>query len=172
MRREDGLTFLGTIFLVLLIAIFVFAVVYFTKIEFAKKDIEDLNTDMLLVQAKVKKLQEDYILKKKEEILIGTKISDMQDDEVIKQFMQKKLFDQNEKNKKYYVLNNQNLQELGLNQVNLRDGEYFVVEYIDAKVYCTKGLQDANGKQYYTLSDFEEVLEENSETESNKSVEK
>lgn len=167
MKKEDGLTFLGTIFLVLLIAIFVFAVVYFTKIEFAKKDIEDLNTNMLLVQAKVKKLQEDYILKKKEEILVGTKISDMKEDEVIKQFLEKKLFDPNEKNKKYYVLNNQNLQELGLNQIALQEGEYFVVEYIDAKVYYTKGLQDSDGKQYYTLSDFEEVSEENSEADKN-----
>ena len=103
MKNQKGLTLPGTIVLVLLIAFIVFGVIYFIRIQTAKEGLEDLKTDLLLVQAKVRKISADYTLEKNEEVLVGTKLTDMQEDETIKEFLNNNSIDINEKNKKYYV---------------------------------------------------------------------
>lgn len=74
MKSQKGLTLAGTIFFVLIIAFIVFGVVYYVRMQTTKEELEDMKTDLLLVQAKVKKISSDYILEKKDEILIGTKL--------------------------------------------------------------------------------------------------
>ena len=134
MKSEKGLTFFGTIILVVVIALIAFAVVYFTRMEVDKEKAEDIKTDMLLVQAKVKKIYGDYTLEKKEDVLVGTKLTEMKEEEIIKEFLEKELFDPYEKNKEYYVLNQQNLNDLDLGKVILEDGSYYIVEYTSSEV--------------------------------------
>ena len=95
-------------------------------------------------------------MKKDEKILIGIKLEEMQENEVIKEFLSRNLFDSQEKNKKYYVLNAQNLEELGLNQIKLEDENLYIVEYTEAKVYYTAGFKDSEGKICYTVLEVEE----------------
>ena len=155
MRSENGLSFIGTIILVIIIAVITFGVVYFVRIQADKEQEEDIKTNMLLVQAKVKKLSGEYILEEKEEVLDGTKLSEMQEEQPIKDFLEKELFDIDEKDKKYYVLNQQNLNDMGLNNVVLEENAYYIVEYTSSEVYYTKGYLDENGNLHYSVSDTE-----------------
>ncbi len=168
MKSEKGLTLLSTLFLVIIIAIIAFGIVYIARMEVDKEKTEDIKTNMLLVQAKIKTISGKYILEKKEDVLVGTKLSEMKE-ENIKQFLEKELFDQNEKNKKYYVINQENLNELQLEKVTLEEGNYYIVEYTTSEVYYTKGFQDENGNTHYKASEAElkqeEVSEENSQKE-------
>ncbi len=149
MKSEKGLTFLSTAILVIVIALITFAVVYFARMQVNKEKTEDIKTDMLLVQAKVKTISGNYILEKKEDVLVGIKLSDMKEDEIIKEFLEKKLFDPDEQNKKYYVLNQQNLNDLGLNKIILEENSYYIAEYTTGEVYYTKGYTDENGQVHY-----------------------
>lgn len=153
MKSEKGLTFLGTIILVVIIALIAFGVVYFTRMEVSKEKAEDIKTNMLLVQAKVKKISGDYTLEKNEEVLIGTKLSEMKEEEPIKEFLEKELFDLDEKGKKYYVLNQQNLNDLNLGNVILEENSYYIVEYTSSEVYYTKGYSDENGEVHYKVTE-------------------
>lgn len=153
MKSEKGLTFLGTIILVVIIALIAFGVVYFTRMEVSKEKTEDIKTNMLLVQAKVKKISGDYTLEKNEEVLIGTKLSEMKEEEPIKEFLEKELFDLDEKGKKYYVLNQQNLNDLNLGNVILEENSYYIVEYTSSEVYYTKGYSDENGEVHYKVTE-------------------
>ena len=155
MRSENGLSFIGTIILVIIIAVITFGVVYFVRIQADKEQAEDIKTNMLLVQAKVKKLSGDYILEEKEEVLVGTKLSEMQEEQPIKDFLEKELFDIDEKDKKYYVLNQQNLNDMGLNNVVLEENAYYIVDYTSSEVYYTNGYLDENGNLHYSVSDTE-----------------
>ena len=155
MKSENGLSFIGTIILVIIIAVITFGVVYFVRIQADKEQAEDIKTNMLLVQAKVKKLSGDYILEEKEEVLVGTKLSEMQEEQPIKDFLEKELFDIDEKDKKYYVLNQQNLNDMGLNNVVLEENAYYIVEYTSSEVYYTNGYLDENGNLHYSVSDTE-----------------
>lgn len=165
MKSENGLTLISTIMLVIIIAVIVAIAVYITKIEVKKEIVEDVKTDMLLVQAKVKKISGDYILEKKEDVLIGTKLKELKEDDNIKDFLSKNLFDVNEKGKKYYVLNQQNLNDLGLEKVTLEQDAYYIVEYTTSDVYYTKGYMDENEQMHYKAK---EEVENNSEESSKK----
>lgn len=165
MKSENGLTFFGTVILVVIIALVVFGVVYFTRMQVDKEKAEDIKTNMLLVQAKVKTISGNYILEDDEDILIGTKLSEIKEEQPIKEFLEKELFDPDEKNKKYYVLNQQNLDELELNKVILEENSYYIVEYTSSEVYYTKGYLDENGEVHYKVNGQTEETEpeENSE---------
>lgn len=156
MKSQKGLTLVGTIFFVLIIAFIVFGVVYYVRMHTTKEELEDIKTDLLLVQAKVKKISSDYILEKKEEILIGTKITDIKDEPAIQEFLNKNSIDIEEKDKKYYAINQQNLDEMELPQVKLEEDAYYIVEYTDGEVYYTKGYELA-GSSYYDIDNIEEL---------------
>ena len=157
MKNQKGLTLPGTIVLVLLIAFIVFGVIYFIRIQTAKEGLEDLKTDLLLVQAKVRKLSADYTLEKNEEVLVGTKLTDMQEDETIKEFLNNNSIDINEKKKKYYVLNQDNLNELELSKIKLEPNSYYIVEYTEGEVYYTKGFEYIDGNNYYDMNNIESL---------------
>ena len=152
MKSENGLSFIGTIILVVIIAVITFGVVYFVRIQADKEKAEDIKTNMLLVQAKVKKISGDYILEEKDEVLVGTKLSEMQEEQPIKDFLSKELFDADEKDKKYYVLNQQNLNDMGLNNVVLEENAYYIVDYTSSEVYYTNGYLDETGNLHYSVS--------------------
>ena len=68
MKEEKGLTYIGMVFLIILIAILVFGAIYFFRIEQWKADLENVKTDMLLIQAKVKNVSNEQTLEKKENV--------------------------------------------------------------------------------------------------------
>lgn len=151
MKSEKGLTLISTAILVVVIALLTFGVVYLARLQLDKGKNEDIKTDILLVEARVQKLAGEYILEKKEDILVGTKLVDMEEEPVIKEFLEKKIFDKEEKGAKYYVLNQENINELKLENVELEKDSYYIVDYTSVKVYYTKGYSDDGGEVYYTV---------------------
>ncbi len=149
---------MGTAILIIIIALMVFAVIYFARMQVDKEEAESLKTDMLLVKAKVQTISGKYILEKKDEILIGTKLSDMKEKAGVREFLEKKLFDADEKDKKYYVLNQENLNELSLGNVILEDGTYYIVEYTSGEVYYTGGYTNEEGEEHYQVKEVEEEI--------------
>ena len=77
MKEEKGLTYIGMVFLIILIAILVFGAIYFFRIEQWKADLENVKKYMLLIKSKVKNVSNEQPLEKKENVIVGTKISDM-----------------------------------------------------------------------------------------------
>lgn len=156
MKSQKGLTLLSTIILVAIIVLVVFGVIYYVRLQTTKEELENIKTDLLLVQAKVKKISSDYILEKSDDVLVGTKISEIQEETVIKEFLENNLINIEEKEKKYYALNQQNLEELGLTQVKLEENAYYIVEYTEGEVYYTKGYE-LKGSNYYDINNIEEL---------------
>ncbi len=162
MKNEKGMTLVTTAVFVVVIAALVFAVVYYFRIEYAKSSLEDLKTDILLVQAKVKTISGEYTLQKKDEVLKGTKIAEMKDDPAISNLIESEEINIEDKEKKYYVLNKENLNELKLENVMLEENNYYVVEYNTYEVYYTKGFVYSDGETYYKLTEIENlVIDEN-----------
>lgn len=176
MKSENGLTFISTAILVVVIMVLTFGVVYFVRLQVEKGKNEDIKTDMLLVEAKVQKLAGEYILEKKEDILVGTKLADMEEEPLIKEFLEKELVNRKEKGSKYYVLNQENINELNLENVELEKDSYYIVDYNSSKVYYTKGYSDDEGEVYYTVEKETEKQRDKEEStekkEENKKEEK
>ncbi|MCI9040131.1 MAG: hypothetical protein HFJ29_09895 [Clostridia bacterium] len=178
MKSEKGLTFISTAILVVIIALLTFGVVYFVRLQLNKGKNEDIKTDILLVEARVQKLSSEYILEKKEDILVGTKLTEMEEEQLVKEFLEKELFDPKEKGAKYYVLNQENINEMKLENVELEKDSYYIVDYTSSKVYYTKGYSDDEGEVYYTVEKdtqeqtSKEKVESTQKKEENKQEEK
>lgn len=164
MKNEKGLGRIGTIFLMFVIALLVFGVVYFVRMQYTKENFEDLKTNMLLVQAKVKKVEGEYTLSKKEEDLKGTPIKEMQDDEIIKEFIENSSINIDEKDAKYYVLKQEDLEELEV-MITVPENAYYVVNYTNGEVMLTSGYTRTEEVTYYTLTQIEEISKENKQNE-------
>ena len=157
MKEEKGLTYIGMIFLIILIAILVFGAIYFIRIERSKANLENVKTDMLLIQAKIKAVSNEQTLKKKKNVLVGTKISDMKDNDIVKDFLDKGIIDIKSKKNNYYVLNQKDLEELEIKQVQLENNNLCIVDYKTNEIIYTLGFQHTDGNIYYKLSDIEKL---------------
>ena len=176
-KSEKGLGLIGTVFLIILIGLFLFTAIKFVNVQSLNENLEDVKTDMLLLQGKVKVIAGEYTLNKKNEVLKGTAIKKMKEDEVIKNFLEKEIINIEEKNSKYYVINNQNLQDMELSQVTLQENADYIVNYTNYEVYLTNGYVHTDGNTYYSLSEINnlektEIIEKNEEkTEQNEKQE-
>ena len=172
MKSEKGLTFISTAILVVVIAAITFGVVYFVRLQLDKGKNEDIKTDMLLVEAKVQKLSGEYILEKEEDILIGTKLKDMEEETIIKEFLEKEILNKDEKEAKYYVLDQNNINEMELENVELEKDSYYIVDYNSSKVYYTKGYSDEEGEVHYLVEKEEKQSSEEEKEAGNKEEKK
>ncbi len=172
MKSEKGLTFISTAILVVVIAAITFGVVYFVRLQLDKGKNEDIKTDMLLVEAKVQKLSGEYILEKEEDILIGTKLKDMEEETIIKEFLEKEILNKDEKEAKYYVLDQNNINEMELENVELEKDSYYIVDYNSSKVYYTKGYSDEEGEVHYLVEKEEKQSSQEEKEVGNKEEKK
>ena len=147
MKVEKGMGTIAIIISVLIIvgiAIFAYNFAVNTADE---QKIEDIRANMLLIQGKCKILQETTKVNNNEDSLKGRKLSDMQEDSIISDFLNKNIVDST-KLDKYYALSNDDLASMELDVQN-EENSYYVVNYEENSVYITKG---------YTVGDSEEVI--------------
>ena len=159
-KSEKGLTFIAMIFIVILIALLVFGVVYFTRIQVSNEKLETLKTNMLLIQAKTNVIAQDVEMKVENATLKGTKLADMKEDEIIKSFLEKGVIDENSEDSDFYVLKDQDIKDLGLENVEIEDGSYYIVDYKKNDIITTNGFEASDKNMYYKLSELENLNNE------------
>lgn len=147
MNLEKGMGIIAIIIAVLVIigiAIFAYNFVINTADE---QKLEDIRANMLLIQGKCKILQETTKVNNNQDGLKGRKLSEMQEDSIVSEFLNKNIIDSS-KLDKYYALSNEDLSAMELDIKNEEDS-YYVVNYEENAVYITKG---------YNAKDSEEVF--------------
>lgn len=147
MNSEKGMGIIAIIIAVLVIvgiAIFAYNFVINTADE---QKLEDIRANMLLIQGKCKILQETTKVNNNQDGLKGRKLSEMQEDSIVSEFLNKNIIDSS-KLDKYYALSNEDLSAMELDIKNEEDS-YYVVNYEENAVYITKG---------YNTKDSEEVF--------------
>ena len=163
MKKENGLTHMTTIFLVIIILVLILVAVRFVELQYKNEESETIKTNMLAIQGKAKIIAEEEKALKKE--LAGIKISDKKEEENIK-----KLFEQQnitiDENSKYYVLDKENLNAIGLGNIELELDQYYIVNYDNLEILYTKGVQIGDNI-LYKLSDFNKLNEEKDFVEEN-----
>lgn len=147
MNLEKGMGIIAIIIAVLVIvgiAIFAYNFIVNTADE---QKLEDIRANMLLIQGKCKILQETTKVNNNQDGLKGRKLSEMQEDSIVSEFLNKNIIDSS-KLDKYYALSNEDLNSMELDIKNEEDS-YYVVNYEENMVYITKG---------YNAKDSEEVF--------------
>lgn len=119
----------------------------YIKINNVQKD-RSVRADMLLIQGVAKVKKSRFNVSKKNEELVGVKVSDKLEDPIIKKFISD-LEIPPEDYSKYYILYDDDLKKLDL-EIRNADNSLYVVNYDTGEVYITKAYK---GK--YRLSEID-----------------
>ena len=151
-KGQNGASLLPLIIgVILVIAIIVFgAYLIFNEVE--KKDIENMDTNMLLIQAKARVIAEKNRVNKDENPLKGQLVED-------NEFKQKVGVVEEEI---LYIWDKTILEEAGLTEVVLAEGAFYVVDYKEEVIY-SEGYTTKEGNVLYKLSEISELLKEKNE---------
>lgn len=140
MKKESGMGLLAIIFIIVLIIVLVVLGYYTVKKITKDKKLEDIKANMLLIQGKCKILEENTKVNKNEDTILGKKVSDMKEDQIVAQFLEKNIIPE-DKLDKYYVLSNEDLNNMEIDVQN-EENSYYIVNYEEDSVYITKGYMN------------------------------
>ena len=154
MRKGYGRVYAGIIFIILVIGIIIYGVLKYAKKEVDSEQFETIKTDMLLIEAKTSIVAQKVKIKEKNAKYIGNKIEN-DENEDIKKLEEHGIIELKKENN-YYILDDNNLDELELSVRNQKQGNY-IVEYNSNEIIYTSGIKDKDGNILYKLSDIEKV---------------
>lgn len=150
MKTNRGMGIISIIIVICIIIGLAIGAYYFvTNFMKTEKNV-DIKANMLVIKGKAKVLEETSKVNKNEDGLKGKKVSEMQDDNIIAEFLTKNILD-NTKLDKYYVLRNEDLSQMEIDIVNEKDS-YYIVNYESDEVYITKGyVNEGSSDTLYKL---------------------
>ena len=148
MKSQRGIALVALILVIMVIGIVVFIGFKYANNYIENEEKEDIKTTMLTIQGKITNIQNKHIVDESNS-LKGTKI-DLENNQTeynINEELKKSLL--TIENPELYILNEDELNELGVKDIVINDTEFYVVEYNTKEVFYSLGV---NGK--YKLSEM------------------
>lgn len=159
MKEQKGMGHITLFISMIIILMILGAIIYFAIFNIQETKIQNYETNMLLIKGKTKILSEESAIKNNEELLKGRKVSENLEDEQIKKMLEKEVISEEEENfSKYYILDDSNLEEMGLDSIKPNKG-YYIVNYESGEIIYTEGVK-INKELYYKLSDIKQKEDE------------
>ena len=154
MKKKSVLfTYIKIIIVIGIIAVAIYFGINFLGREYDKEAFETVKTDMLLIQAKTELISQKVEIDEEDVEYIGTKIDEKKDEDRIRNLIDNQVIDIESKKNKYYCIDNTDLDELGLNDLDIED--YYIVDYKNNDVIYVNGIENSEGKVVYKLSEME-----------------
>ena len=153
MKKENGLSMVGAVIAVIIIAIAIICTITIVNNRQEELSDKDIKADMVLIQGKVQIQKKESIAKGTAESIVGAKISDIKDDFLINYFKTLGVIEESDYDK-FYRIDDEALEVLNL-EVRNQPESLYLANYDSGEVIITRGY---NGK--YKLSD---ILKEDQE---------
>lgn len=162
-RKENAITLISLAITVIVILIISSVATYSGKEIIRKGKLEELRTNMLLIQAKAKEYVEDANFKmglapdetRKEEVRKSVYVDGAKLEEVNAQEYGI------DNSSVCYKVTKETLNIWGLDKIELKDNEDYLIAFDDenatVEIYNTKGFVDDNGDTKNSLTDIEEI---------------
>lgn len=146
-----GIT-LTTLVITIIVLIIITSVGIYTGTNIIKKaDLQNINTNMMLIQAKAKTISEQAKFNKDTSNYKGTKLTDIAENEKINNLVTNNVIEDKEN---CYLLSQSDLNEMGLEKISIDDG--YIVNYDTNEIIYVKGFE-ANNQKYYKLSEMKNL---------------
>lgn len=155
MENNKGITMISLAIIVLIMILLASVTAYEANGLVAIARVQSVTTDLLLIQAKVRIINEKIVFEsdelEKSKLYVGTKL--IEGDNVLETMREKSIVTDNDiDNNSYYVLSKEDLVNMGLDSLNPDDG--YVVNYETEEVIYVKGVKNTEGKYLYKLSEM------------------
>lgn len=154
-KNEKGVTLIALVIIVIVLGILgtITAQEFGNILDEVNK--ENASTNMLLIQAKAKVLNEKAGFSKDDSILKGQKLSDITGNEKIENLKNLGVINPSEKNyDNYYVWDKQTITDLEIGIEKMNSDEFYIVNYSTEEVIYSEGYKHTDGKTYYKLSEI------------------
>lgn len=155
MKKGYFKTYAKTVFFIAIIVAVIVAATYFLKDEYNNEYFETVKTDMLLIEGKTKVVAETVKMKQKDASYMGKKIKEVLAEDEIKRLEESKIIDTSKKGSNYYVLERNDLEELGLENIDING--YYIVEYTNNEIIYSEGIENKEGNRLYKLTEIKNV---------------
>jgi len=122
----------------------------------SQADSQTASTSLLVIQAKQKVISEKSILEDTKDVYVGEQYKECTIPE-IENFKNSGIIAQDDEHfDSYYVWNQEVLNNLNVN-INLNEGQYYIVNYETNEVIDTAGV-NIDDQVYYKLSEIKEIV--------------
>ena len=152
-RKSLVATYAKIILVILIIVAVIYGVGRVLNREYNNEEYKTVKTNLLLIQGKTKVISEQVAIEEEGVTYIGTEIKEKQNDAKIQNLVNNNIINIESENNIYYCIDNNNLEELGLGDIQVED--YFIVDYKQNDVIFVNGIEDKEGNLVYKLSDME-----------------
>lgn len=149
MKSEKGIALIGLVILVMLTAVVLFAGTKYIKEYANNQKNEDIKANMLAIQTVITNVKNKHTVDETNNILIGVKL-DLENNEteyVIPEDFKNTLL--TIENANFYILNSDELNNLGIKNIEINNKAFYVVDYNSEEVLYSLGV---NG--IYKLSEM------------------
>lgn len=150
MKKDNGITLIALIVTIIIMIILATIVVDFSTKAIDKAKLEDIKTNMLLIQGKSQTIYEKYLFKEIEE-LTGILYSE-QNTYVISDGLLNHLNVEDD----IYIWGEEALNENGLGTIKTDEQTFYIVDYTTSEIYFSKGYE-YNDLIYYSLTELQEL---------------
>lgn len=139
----------------LLITIIVSSLAYYIKKSIEIEKLNTIETNLLLVQAKINNIKRNSQINKDNNILIGEKVAEYKENSTIHELIDKGIISQEEYDK-YYIFDKNTLYENGLEDAIIENNEYILVNYETGEIVLSKPYIYKK-HEYYKLSEIKQI---------------
>lgn len=159
-KDTKGITLIALVITIIVLALITGVSLNIGSQLFSNVNLKTLDTNMLLIQAKVKVISEKNQFDENTP-LKGTKVADITGDVDIDKLKDEGIINESDSSYQSYYLWNQNiLDEEGLDSIKLKSNEKYIVNYETEEIIYFPGYEHTDGKTYYRLSDLTAIQEE------------
>lgn len=164
-QNKNGITIVSLVITIVILLILVSVTVYTGTGVIKQANLQTVNTNMMLIQAKTKTIAEQAKFYKDEEgnpdtsVYKGTNLSDENINNIIsnkiKEKINKLINDKViEDTSKWYLLSKEDLSSMGLEKIDIEEG--YIVNYEEEEIIFVKGFEN-EGNTYYKMTDIKNV---------------
>lgn len=158
LKKQNGITLVALIITIVLIVIIAGVTIKQGNNVINSAKLQNLNTNMLLIQSKAKIIYEHHAFNNQEELL-GQNVSSIENNEKIENLKTLGILEANETEEAqnayadYYVWDQTilNDEKVGLNDIKLKN-DFYIVNYAAEEVIYSDGFKYSDGQTYYKLS--------------------
>ncbi len=168
-KNKSGITIVSLIITIVILLVLVSVTVYTGTGVIKQASLQNVNTNMMLIQAKARTISEQAKFHKDDEGNVDTnayKGVNIANTEKMNEIASAKVIDKInmlindnviEDASKCYLLSKEDLASMGLEKVDIDDG--YIVNYETVEIIYVRGFEN-NGETYYKMSDIKNVVVE------------
>lgn len=150
-RNSRGITLVALVLTIIILMIITSITVYTGTSIIKQVSLQNINTDMMLIQAKTKTIAEQAKFNKDNSNYKGTSLIEVHDNKKIDKLVEEGIV---EDITKYYLLSKEDLNSMGLEKIDIADG--YLVNYESEEIIYIKGFEK-DDNTYYKLSDVKSL---------------